>query len=133
MSSDDYKPRNPFARNTKPANGTEKPKKKIKTFSNPFDSTSHSLHHEGSGVKMSDIISGKYEDEISDDLSIPYFGQDTEQADLVEHNTTKGSRTIFKKGTKKEASFDYSRGGMSFKPEILNNPMADMALNQGKK
>lgn len=133
MSADEYKPRNPFAKQPKPNNGEDKPKRKIKTFANPFENRNDHGHSETTGFNTSDIVNGKYGDEISNDLSIPYFGHVQEPSDNVHHNQAKKERSIFKKAPKKEPSFDYSRAAMNFKPEILNNPMADMALNTGKK
>jgi hypothetical protein len=133
MSTDGYKPRNPFAKAPKQSNGDERPKKKVRTFNNPFENTDIYGHSEGSGFKTSDIVNGKYEDEITSDFNMPYFGQEPDQQDHVDHSDHKQGRTLFKKGPKKEPAFDYSRSGMQFKPEILNNPMADLALNTGKK
>lgn len=133
MSTDNYKPRNPFAKNPKPTNGDDRPKKKIRTFNNPFENKDLYGGSDSSGIKTSDIVNGKYEDEITPDLSIPYFGNEPEETDHVYQTDHKQARTIFKKGPKKEPAFDYSKSGMNFKPEILKNPMADLALHTGKK
>jgi len=137
MSNTEYKPRNPFSKNKTGATNGTKPKKQFKVYANPFENKSKTSE-DHDGYQMSDIINGKYQGEFESTADIPYFDEQPEAEQLKPKPPVAQGKNIFKKQPKKTESVSNSNGdqyqrGSLLDPNMLNNPMADMAISHGKK
>lgn len=136
MSTSEYKPRNPFARNKTSTTDGTKPRKQFKVYSNPFENKSKTAEDQD-GYKMRDIINGKYEGEFEDNTQIPYFDEQPSREEVRQQPSAAQNKNIFKKAARRT---DMETSGQSdfyqkslLDPSMLNNPMADLAIRQGKQ
>lgn len=137
MDSGEYKPRNPFAKNRSGVTNGAKPKKQFKVYSNPFENKAKTAEDQD-GYKMSDIINGKYEGEFEENMDIPYFDEHPEKSEPRHSTPQHQQKKIFKAQPRRteqkvETQPMFFNGGSMMDPHMFNNPMADMAISQGKK
>lgn len=137
MSDPDYKPRNPFAKRNPAGAAGGKTKKQFKVFSNPFERDSQP-GPENSGFSTRDIMNGKYEHELGNNADIPYFDEEPENFEQPQENPQKAGKAIFKRGPRKSEQLttngrSYYDKSLMNEANFLNNPMANLAMSQGKK